>query len=295
MCYSILQMKSLAISVLVVLMWNQPVQKHTYKPYQNDKQANWGPKILVGAATYFPLSRHPQSTTEHPNAEQEPEHWYQYLWSQNASNWTLVIVAGIGLWFARRALRANEDAAKAALLNAQAVIASERAWIFVEFVPDCIEFSDKRWYHRDTKTSLDANELALGLQYGYKIIASNIGKTPATVLTLVTDYSLLNKDARALVSSDVGTFQRGTQPMEYVVTPDNPVQIGWTNIRDYMTDARPEITKLEKTAVFHGYAVYRPFIDESADCFADFCYVFQASSKTLIRRDMYNTRKHKNK
>ena len=92
--------------------------------------------------------------------------------------WVLVIVAGFGLWATFRTLgilreqtSAAKGAADAALLNAQAVIKSERAWIEAELVK---------------KTIVGATR--------YEIRAENQGKTPARLSYYRLDYGRPQKD-----------------------------------------------------------------------------------------------------
>jgi hypothetical protein len=68
--------------------------------------------------------------------------WWDVAWS----TWALVFIGGLAAWIALRTLRDikkqtinTTKAADAALLNAQAIISSERAWIMVEleWVPAC--------------------------------------------------------------------------------------------------------------------------------------------------------------
>lgn len=73
----------------------------------------------------------------------QPRRWAEAFWPATFSNWALVIVGTIAGGLAWRTLnqikdqaRSGRDAATAALLNAQAVINAERAWILAQLESD---------------------------------------------------------------------------------------------------------------------------------------------------------------
>src|SRR5579859_6888843 len=77
--------------------------------------------------------------------------WWDVAWS----TWALVLVGTAAALLAQRTLSDirkqtinSKIAADSALLNAQAVINAERAWVIAELVPLCTKLSDGRWYRR---------------------------------------------------------------------------------------------------------------------------------------------------
>jgi len=105
----------------------------------------------------------------------DPQHWYK------SPEWILVIVGvltalviGYQSWATMLAARATErmvgpaaDSASAALLSAQAVINSERPWLFIEIVT--------------VPANADNNDIPEHL--GFSVRFRNRGKTPAEVVS----------------------------------------------------------------------------------------------------------------
>jgi len=77
-----------------------------------------------------------------------------------------------------------EKSADAALLNAQAVMNSERAWLVVELKPLALRYSDGQWYRfvEDKPVAMSAAEILAGQHLQYTLRFINLGKTPAFIV-----------------------------------------------------------------------------------------------------------------
>jgi hypothetical protein len=102
--------------------------------------------------------------------------WCQKIIKPLVDSWPLVAVAIWGILVARSTLKAMQDsipvqrdAARAALLNAQAVINSERAWVKVQAKTERVE------------TDLDSRSGLFG-RNGFQLVMYNYGKSPAHIL-----------------------------------------------------------------------------------------------------------------
>ncbi len=100
---------------------------------------------------------HKVDTSEKAHSAQNctPEWYATVQWS----NWVLAIVASVTAWYVAKQARQTKKAARAALLNAQALIDAERPWIVVK-----PEFSDQ-------------------IEGQVYFRATNIGRTPAQIVS----------------------------------------------------------------------------------------------------------------
>lgn len=241
---------------------NQPVQERAHKSHQNQQERNRAAEILVSATTYFPFTRQPQPTTDQDAPHEEPQHWYQYLWSQNASNWALVFVAGVGLWFARRSLKAAEVvansgniSAKAALLSAQAVIKAERAWMV-------------GWPDHST-------EVDRGITY--KCLIKNVGKTPARI----TEVSLaIRKVASVPKMNPEPTFEKNEK------TPFNMIVVAPEDFIPGSISLDPELTGVEhdkleiRALIVYAYGLVKYLDAFNGERETRFCHCYAITGTT---------------
>jgi hypothetical protein len=82
---------------------------------------------------------HYEPAKQQRSPEEETHRWPPPWWSPFWSNWAFVVIGGLAagaavwtLFAVREQAKHTKDAARAALLNAQAVINAERAWILVD-------------------------------------------------------------------------------------------------------------------------------------------------------------------
>ena len=107
------------------------------------------------------------------------------LWNALISNWPLVAIGIPGIWLTVRTLRAIEK-------QADAMINSERAWIVAELVPMCAQFGNL-WHRRAGSgwATMSAEETFRGDHLKHKMRFTNMGRTPAHILSFKIDYSCL--------------------------------------------------------------------------------------------------------
>lgn len=217
---------------------------------------------------------------------------------ENLPNVGLLIAGIFGIWVANRtltAIRVQTEvatlAAQAARDSADALINSERALLVTELVPDAVQREDGTWVKNDSfRVPLSRDEIIIGAFYQYKVKITNIGKTPAQVLGLEKRYSCLRKGITELPAHSANAISK--EAMELILRAGQAEILSEFNIREFITPAREEIDSLEKTAVFNGWVRYLAVIDVRKEHFADYCYVYEASRKRLVVRNIYNTQKH---
>jgi hypothetical protein len=174
---------------------------------------------------------------------------------------------------------ASELAARAALLNAQAVINSERAWVSAELIPDFRQDEEGAW-RRDNGEKITMVELIAGHHLVYSLRIKNVGRTPAQILTYNLAYSCL-PECITDISEDSPreVIQAGT--FNFFLLPSISVEIVQRfKISELIGNSRKEIDELISTAVFHGWVKYRNVLIEDG-CSSDFCYVYKPSLKKL--------------
>lgn len=172
----------------------------------------------------------------------------------------------------RRAADAGMIAAVAAKANTDALIASERAWLVVELIPMAKMFANGRWYRdQGYLRELNDEEILGGLHYTYEIRASNVGRTPARISKLQTQFSCGPRS------------EAHTARLDRVIVPGERLTIDDVNIDDYMRERRKQIDELKETATFSGQLFYELFIDRSREDFAPYMYSFVPSKMVLER------------
>jgi len=156
----------------------------------------------------------PSSATKQDATKNETPHWY------TSPEWILAIVGsftfvviGWQAWETRRSADAASEAAKAALLNAQAVINSERAWIDGEII------------HRQ---QVGINCSALNV--------SNHGKTPAKLLAYEIRWGYLPE---GVPFSSQPLDRKTTETVNRLIGSNDPYRVGdWFRI-DKMFEESP--------------------------------------------------------
>lgn len=212
--------------------------------------------------------------------------WYEKLLTPLVTNWPLVVVAIWGIFVARNTLTtiveqtgATKTAAQAALLNAQAVINAERAWVVVELHPVCHQAEDGRWVGEDG-VSLSNKEILRGNYTAHSLKIRNMGRTPAQILSYDMAYSCLPEGVTNLPPGHVGDVAGITEYNRFLAD-GNPIEVlPPFNIANFMMYSMSEINERKKTAVFHGWVKYRHMFS-SEDCISEYCYAYNPSLKRL--------------
>src|SRR5947209_4981257 len=167
------------------------------KPNQatrNDKQtARQGNTRGTGNPQTCPCTQNNQyESTGHPDeAHNGKPYWYTPF---KRPEWVAIIAAFVTLGVLIWQTIIGGRSADAALLNAQAVINSERAWIVAELVPICVKFGN--WWHRpvgDAWAILSDEEILRGHHLNHRLKLTNMGRTPATILTFELEHSTLTE------------------------------------------------------------------------------------------------------
>jgi hypothetical protein len=186
------------------------------------------------------------------------------------------------------AASAAKDSAEAATLNANAVINTERAWVVPELLPHSYQGKHGRWFKQDD-VPLGTDEVLAGKHLIYSLKITNMGRTPAQVVSWELRYTCLPDGASDLPENAPGEFVSSHEFYHLlagngasVVIDEPPLDAG-----DLMSESLDAIRQLRKTAVFHGHVRYRHMFSEKDDAYADFCYVFTVSLNRLSRVGRY--------
>jgi hypothetical protein len=125
--------------------------------------------------------------------------------SPQTPEWVLAIVGTITFvvigWQAyetRRAADATGIAATASRDSADALIASERAWVVAELIPTAFKFTDQKWYRAvgTMHTMLSAEETIRGEHLHHKLKLTNMGRTPATIIGFKSHIRVCQKRSK---------------------------------------------------------------------------------------------------
>lgn len=158
------------------------------------------------------------------------------------TQWILVFVAAITAgficwqaWETRRSAQASAEAAGAALLNAQAVIRSERPWLVVTFLPD--------------KEKLGS----------FRFSCRNKGKTPAKVISMSAKLDIVASLDKLVIPPDYSSAVQ--MPDLRLIVPDKSFRIGpGVNPELFLLnhlDKRPSVNDRRAFLVYYGNVIYR--------------------------------------
>lgn len=223
--------------------------------------------------------------------ESKTPHWYA------SPEWILVIVGsftfiviGWQAWETRRSADAASASANAALLNAQAIINSERAWVVVELVPVCAKFGN--WWHRPAGNgwaAMSDEEILNGDHLKHKLKFTNMGRTPAHILGFQIGYSCLLEGVTDLpegASGDIVKFHPfdhllAASASEEVLEPI--LDVNWYIGSSNSIEVIRAIKELKRTAVFHGWVRYQHVFSGNDVVEEPFCYCYSHQNMRLNR------------
>jgi len=180
--------------------------------------------------------------------------------------------------------RATETAANAANKSAEALISSERAWIIAELVPICRRFGDD--WHRPIGNGwaqLSENELLNQEHLKHKLKVTNMGKTPAHILSYRLIYSCLDKGVTSL-SGKIAERQDSQHIFDHLLGATDSIEAPeMIHVDKYISRKIKGIKELENTAVFHGWVKYQHVFSDSEVVKVSFCYSYKPSTLGLVR------------
>ena len=158
---------------------------------------------------------------------------------------------GVQLWFVRASFRDAKKAAEAAKLNADAVIHSERARIFVNIEQDTADAIRSAAKHANSPEKDSTTlESSVGLFYGLK----NYGKTPAIIRELGQQLVLAPEIAKEREHNP-----KNPLPIEQILGPGEQTPRGTLVCsldRKITVGEAKEILGLKNTLWFYGYIAY---------------------------------------
>jgi hypothetical protein len=170
------------------------------------------------------------------------------------------------------------------IVSADALIASERAWVVANVRPYARRGNYTLWYHQDG-ARLTREDLLAGKHLLYWLTITNMGRGPAQILGFTLVYTCLGKGVTDLPESGIGEVaQTSYRPFEHLLGGNEKtieIEEHVIDMGRYMGDDFDAIARLEKTAVIHGWIKYRHMLSSTDDCYADFCYVYTVSEEKL--------------
>jgi uncharacterized repeat protein (TIGR01451 family) len=236
-----------------------------------------------------------QSDNHTSNTERNSPTWYRlFAWPEGITTWAIILTLLAVAEQARESAKATqavrdslphqERAAKAALLNAQAVVSAERAWIIPELKSIYTQKEDNRWYRYDG-VPLTTEEVLRGDHLKYIVKLTNMGRTPANVTGFQVSYTLLPAGVTDLPPNAAGNSTSYRAVNQFIAAGGSaeilePV----IDVGIYTKGHWLPIRALEETAVFHGWVKYRHMFSAKEDQ-ADFCYVYTVSVNRLSSVD----------
>jgi len=120
--------KTLLVVAVLAFGLNAPQNQNAVNQAASEKEHNEGGVRIVVNENEQPHSQS-QETADKPNG------WHKLIsWPEGITAWAVILTLGAIVWQAfetRRSVNAARDAAKASLLNARAIVDSERAWVEV--------------------------------------------------------------------------------------------------------------------------------------------------------------------
>ncbi len=176
--------------------------------------------------------------------EKKASYWKEAFGPSNLSNWLLMLV-GIGAVIAafctleilKRQTKAAEDAAKAALLNAQVFINAERPWILVR-----AELSKQR-------------------DFGHQVMAVNKGRSPAEVLAHADNCTVIGIMDFLPDIAEYGKTK--IYPSPQIILPEESVVIGEITESSLVGKNQGDITRFrnaETQGYVYGSLIYRDLL-----------------------------------
>jgi hypothetical protein len=251
--------------------------------------------VNVGTVTVAKLTVQQQSKpageADNDGKESKP-YLYRLVAPENLPNLILCIVGCAGIVVAACTLKAIQaqvaeakgqtpslkKAAEAAAENANALINAERAWVIPEF-KSIAKTNGIFWAYQNGE-KMTVEDILAGKHLVYLLKLTNMGRTPAQVISFQIAYTCLGEGVTDLPPNAAGNVCEyrefikllGSEPVEIT----DPV----IEVSKFIAKDLQAIRNLEKTAVFHGWVKYRNMFSKK-DCFADFCYVYTVSRNTL--------------
>lgn len=183
----------------------------------------------------------------------------------------------------RVSARAARDAASAARTNADAIINSERAWIVAELKPEAIKGGEtpQQWLKVKDHAPLTVSEIVRGQHLFHSLFVTNIGRTPAHLLSFTINYTCLPEGVADLDPKIMPDYS-AVHEFVHLLPGNTGIEIlARFDIFSLIEKSWKEIQNLKKTAVFHGSVKYKNIFGLPTECSSEFCYVYTVSLERL--------------
>jgi hypothetical protein len=211
-----------------------------------------------------PKSNQSSNKKEDSNFDSIPEPWWDRPWLIAVITAVYAIFAGLQWKAINLTAKINQEAAKAALLNAEALINSERPWLVVTWA------SDKK---------------TPGL---FLFGCRNHGNTPAKVAYLSARACFVNSKHKLAIPPDYSTHARLPDLNIIVHRGSFEIEHG-LNAQTYIRDHRKEdaINSSGEFLVYYGNVIYRdtlyPDSSPEGEHETRWCFFYQPDERKLLR------------
>jgi hypothetical protein len=216
--------------------------------------------------------------------------WCEKFWD---SNLPLVAVGIGGILVAINTLKTLKDqtratmlAAEAAKASSDALIASERAWVVAELSPIATHYADRLW-RRDiggVRQPLIPAEVLRAEHLWHLLKLTNMGRTPAHILSFRIGYSCLPEGVTELPENAIGDPVEEMR-FDRLLAAGDALEISEpiVKVQDYFKDDLTAIYDFKRTAVFYGWVEYQHVFSESDVLKEPFVYSFSPTNLRLNR------------
>ena len=265
-----------------------------YVSVQDKRASEEGAQKTTEPDNHTPTTKADEKHTQEnvSDAERNTPGWYGFFrWPNGTTTWAIILTliaiaeqAGESAK-ATRAVRDSlphqEQAAKAASRNAEALINAERAWVIPELQCLSIQNSDGSWVWKQRGGSLTIPDVLRGKHLQYILKLTNMGRTPAHVLECRINSTLLAEGVRDLPPNSTGDTWQSHEINQFIAGGESaeitePLLV----VADFIEAEWLAIRGHKKTAVFHGWVKYRHMFSPKEDT-AEFCYVYTVSLNRL--------------
>jgi hypothetical protein len=178
--------------------------------------------------------------------------------------------------------RASIRSARAAQDNASTVINSERAWVIPELQSPAVDRDGKLYWREAKNVAIAEKDILAGRHLIYTLKITNMGRTPAQILSFKIFYTCLDEGVRDLSPESPVDYAASREFIRLLDTRESiEIDEPKINVHEFVNRYSGSIRKLEKTAVIHGWVKYRHMFSREKTCYADFCYVYTVSRNRL--------------
>jgi hypothetical protein len=188
--------------------------------------------------------------------------------------------------------RATEAAANAATKSAEALISSERAWVVAELIPICVKFGHWCRPAGNGWATLSNEEILNGEHLKHRLKLTNMGRTPATIITFELGHSPLGDEG---INGPIGDIVKDIENNEFdrVISGGESIQDTVIDILQFRNKSIEKVGDSENCVGFYGLIKYRHVFSSVDIEEVSFRYLYSPVVQKLTRVSEFKTDKAK--